>query len=356
MPLIRLCFAIIGTNADFNLSQTSPNFDSEDEMILSAQSGISRIEDSVSDAWHQIKWKINDFDVLDALAKEFQLLKKGNWVVIGSDTFISYQVWFEVGYLFHAYQGTRDILMFRLPDSCFKPTSGHPTEDPNLSFTTPFHYGTSRKTLKTTSATTSPPEITTKTNNAVNGSGLSRYDKPNQRLSNFIYIICAIIGGIITVIFITYRLTRNTQFLLSDFPYFRKHCYSLKNKPRGICLIVNNVNFENGFPTRHGSTKDVTKLAAVFKKLHFTTTVVSDVSAAEMHKTFLITAFKVIEQCHDAFVCIILSHGGNNDCIYGVDGTTIKVNDILKYFNNETCAQLRDKPKMFFINACRGGK
>lgn len=59
---------------------------------------------------------------------------------------------------------------------------------------------------------------------------------------------------------------------------------------------------------------------------------------------------------HDAFVCVVMSHGGMGDVIYGVCNKTISVHGITKMFNDQNCVPLRGKPKMFFVSACRGGK
>ena len=51
---------------------------------------------------------------------------------------------------------------------------------------------------------------------------------------------------------------------------------------------------------------------------------------------------------HDAFVCCILSHGGP-DVVYGTDGVSVEINDILSLFRADNCASLAGKPKLFFV-------
>lgn len=58
---------------------------------------------------------------------------------------------------------------------------------------------------------------------------------------------------------------------------------------------------------------------------------------------------------HDALAVIILSHG-SDEGIYGTDHVIVSVDTILEFFNNQNCFRLRNKPKMFFLSACRGGQ
>lgn len=56
----------------------------------------------------------------------------------------------------------------------------------------------------------------------------------------------------------------------------------------------------------------------------------------------------------DAFVLFILWHGGSNDVIFGVNGGTISVAELMCFFKPTDCPTLQNKPKLFFIQACRG--
>lgn len=133
----------------------------------------------------------------------------------------------------------------------------------------------------------------------------------------------------------------------------------MKRTPRGICLIVNNVNFEksSNLTSRIGSEVDEAKLKELFgKKLLFDVVVLKDATSNEMKSKFQELSQNGDLERHDAFVCVILSHGGLADLVYGVDGAGVSVHDVTKTFNDEHCVGLRGKPKMFFFNACRGGK
>lgn len=56
---------------------------------------------------------------------------------------------------------------------------------------------------------------------------------------------------------------------------------------------------------------------------------------------------------YDAFVCCILSHGCEKG-IYGKDWNCIPISEIRSIFKGDSCKSLREKPKIFFIQACRG--
>lgn len=66
-------------------------------------------------------------------------------------------------------------------------------------------------------------------------------------------------------------------------------------------------------------------------------------SEAEHHKRF------------DAFALFLLSHGRRNE-IYGRDERTVSVDRITALFDGKNCPGLINKPKLFFIQACQGGK
>ena len=58
---------------------------------------------------------------------------------------------------------------------------------------------------------------------------------------------------------------------------------------------------------------------------------------------------------HQSVVLILMSHGGKAG-INGTDGISVPVDDIIKKFSGKNCHALHGKPKIFFIQACRGSK
>lgn len=55
-----------------------------------------------------------------------------------------------------------------------------------------------------------------------------------------------------------------------------------------------------------------------------------------------------------SFVCL-LSHG-EEGFIFGTDGRKLQLDSVFKLFDNSNCPTLLGKPKIFVIQACRGGK
>ena len=60
----------------------------------------------------------------------------------------------------------------------------------------------------------------------------------------------------------------------------------------------------------------------------------------------------LVSDNHDSFICCLMSHGEEN-VIYGIDGEPFIINSIY-HFLGDGCAALKSKPKMVFVQACRG--
>ena len=54
-------------------------------------------------------------------------------------------------------------------------------------------------------------------------------------------------------------------------------------------------------------------------------------------------------------VLCVLSHG-ENGAIYGTDGKLLPVAELKYYLDAKRCRALKDKPKLIFLEACRGGE
>ena len=54
----------------------------------------------------------------------------------------------------------------------------------------------------------------------------------------------------------------------------------------------------------------------------------------------------------DCFVCVILSHG-EDGIVFGTD-EAVEIKQLTDYFKGDECLTLVGKPKLFFIQACRG--
>ncbi|XP_067129574.1 caspase-2-like [Centruroides vittatus] len=129
----------------------------------------------------------------------------------------------------------------------------------------------------------------------------------------------------------------------------------MQSFPHGICLIVNNFDFHEIKETRYGSDRDVEMLDSVFTQLGYDVVKHIDKTAEEIMKIFEDFSKERKHYYVDSCIIIIMSHG-NKDIIYGTYGGEVKLTDIFELFNNKNCDALKNKPKLFFIQACRGQK
>ena len=57
----------------------------------------------------------------------------------------------------------------------------------------------------------------------------------------------------------------------------------------------------------------------------------------------------------DCFIFIILTHGDEKG-VCGIDGISVPVTTLTEMFEPNNCPELNEKPKIFLIQACRGGE
>ena len=132
--------------------------------------------------------------------------------------------------------------------------------------------------------------------------------------------------------------------------------YRMEAEPRGICFILNNENFDNEMDVepyldhREGSKVDAEKLESIFTNFKFTVRMEENLTAQETKEYFQQIA-KEDHSEYDCFVACILSHGCSEG-FYGVDHKIVTMEEIL--FGFKQCQSLREKPKLFFAQFCRG--
>ncbi|NXA41043.1 CASP8 protein, partial [Eudromia elegans] len=136
--------------------------------------------------------------------------------------------------------------------------------------------------------------------------------------------------------------------------------YKMTSRPRGVCLILNNHNFErtgtevagHKLKNRKGTDVDAAALRKVFSKLHFKIAEYKDLTAKEIHN--IVKRYQHEDhKDKDCFVCCILSHG-KKGIIYGVDGQEVPIQELTTSFSGQNCHSLAGKPKVFFVQACQG--
>lgn len=124
--------------------------------------------------------------------------------------------------------------------------------------------------------------------------------------------------------------------------------------PRGICLVINNVNFF-GKEERQGAELDEQAIASLFHELHFIVKIRQNLGGREILDAAQEMA-AIDHSNYEAFVFCIMSHGDKKDFIHGVDNRKAAVEDLMSEFTPTNCPTLENKPKLFFIQACRGEK
>jgi hypothetical protein len=126
-------------------------------------------------------------------------------------------------------------------------------------------------------------------------------------------------------------------------------------KLRNVCVIINN-HFSETRDQRHGTDVDATALRATFSYFGFVVVEepFKDLTATQM-TTSLENALKA-EKKDDigCFVCVILTHGYEKGILCGNDYSTVEIDKLASIFNGDKCEKLVGKPKLFFIQACRG--
>ncbi|XP_048378725.2 caspase-7-like [Stegostoma tigrinum] len=124
------------------------------------------------------------------------------------------------------------------------------------------------------------------------------------------------------------------------------HCL----KTRVLIVTVQEFNSNSNLSKRVGASRDTKELHKVLFKLGFQVTFKIDYTAEEILQEYKQESLRDHGSC---FISIISSHG-EEGIIYGSDGCPVKLQDIYSMFTPQSCPSLAGKPKIFFIQACRG--
>ncbi|XP_072559682.1 caspase-7 isoform X2 [Paramormyrops kingsleyae] len=135
-------------------------------------------------------------------------------------------------------------------------------------------------------------------------------------------------------------------------PEFR---YNMNHREMGKCIIINNKNFHatTGMNVRNGTDRDGDELFQCFKNLGFNVCVYNDQTCSKMEALLR----KASEEDHSnssCFACILLTHG-EESMVFGTDGV-MPLKTLTSLFRGDVCRSLVGKPKLFFIQACRGSQ
>uniref|UniRef100_A0A6P4E6J7 Caspase-1-like n=1 Tax=Drosophila rhopaloa TaxID=1041015 RepID=A0A6P4E6J7_DRORH len=128
---------------------------------------------------------------------------------------------------------------------------------------------------------------------------------------------------------------------------------SLTNSKLGPAwvYIFNHERFDNNNEFRMGSAQDVNALRAAFEQLKCKVEVITDATLATVKQTVKMLEAKDFED-RSALVLVVLSHGSRNDRLAAKDYDYSLDDDVLfPILRNRT---LKDKPKLLFVQACKG--
>ncbi|XP_071326067.1 caspase-2 isoform X5 [Trachinotus anak] len=142
--------------------------------------------------------------------------------------------------------------------------------------------------------------------------------------------------------------------------FYLSHCqqsYRMNSSPRGFALVISNVSFDTcsaaDLDPRKGGEVDDEVLRKVFTELDYMVTVHRDLTAQGMRSCIENFCRRPEHRTVDSCVVCLLSHGVEG-AVYGTDGQLLQLDWVFEAFDNVHCPLLQNKPKMFFIQACRG--
>ncbi|XP_071764990.2 caspase-2 isoform X4 [Centroberyx gerrardi] len=142
--------------------------------------------------------------------------------------------------------------------------------------------------------------------------------------------------------------------------FYLSHCqqsYRMGSSPRGFALVISNVTFDPcaapDLDPRKGGEVDEEVLRKVFTELDYLVTVRRDLTAQGMQMCIEQFCRRPDHRTVDSCVVCLLSHGVEG-AVYGTDGQLLQLDWVFESFDNAHCPLLQNKPKMFFIQACRG--
>ena len=134
--------------------------------------------------------------------------------------------------------------------------------------------------------------------------------------------------------------------------------YPMEKCPHGICVIFNNYNFYSLDPAhepltdRGGAKVDQQNLITTFEYLRYHVRAYENLTSSQMFDKMKEISNMDHSQ-YDSFVCCILTHGEEGR-VFGADGQPVDLRDFTGMMKGNFCRALINKPKVFFIQACRG--
>ncbi|XP_040394319.1 caspase-7-like [Cygnus olor] len=131
---------------------------------------------------------------------------------------------------------------------------------------------------------------------------------------------------------------------------------SMAQARQSRALIIVNTDFcssasDEALGARRGAKREAEKLSNALSELNYEVKLMHNRTAKEMEDLYQ-------QECScehgDFFVSIISSHG-EEGAVFGSDCKPLKLTRIFRILSPQNCPVLAERPKVFFIQACRGG-
>ncbi|XP_072400038.1 caspase-1-like [Diabrotica undecimpunctata] len=128
--------------------------------------------------------------------------------------------------------------------------------------------------------------------------------------------------------------------------------YNMEHPKRGMALIFNHEFFDDEkLPTRKGTGEDCQNLKECLIALGFYVQVFKDLNSEDIEQHIEDTA-KIDHNKYDCLLISVLSHG-KMGIVYAKD-VPYRPEKLWTPFTADKCPSLAGKPKIFFLQACRG--
>nr|XP_013056451.2 caspase-7-like [Anser cygnoides] len=131
---------------------------------------------------------------------------------------------------------------------------------------------------------------------------------------------------------------------------------SMAQARQSRALIIVNTDFcsstgDEALGARRGAKREAEKLSKALSELNYKVKLMHNSTAREMEDLYQ-------QECSrehgDFFVSIISSHG-EEGAVFGSDCKPLMLTRIFRILSPQNCPVLAERPKVFFIQACRGG-
>ncbi|XP_053675874.1 caspase-like [Anopheles nili] len=126
--------------------------------------------------------------------------------------------------------------------------------------------------------------------------------------------------------------------------------YDMRHERRGVAVIFSHKKFLH-LPERKGTDEDCANLRRVLLELQFEVRVYKDLEKRQI-KDVLDELSEEDHKNRDCLLVAIMTHG-DDDMLHAKDAS-FHVDRLWENFVGNRCSSLLGKPKLFFIQACRG--